>query len=367
MRALLSGKITEDGLKALLKKLYDSAMATRGFTCYDRPTNVFIYLYTSRENAEGGSTWIAMLSKSFGEDKPTISIKPEQMAQLGKKPEVKFGLQEGKIRAIFREIVSAEDVAAQQAEARFPLEPASHLKVGQSVRFSKETPLMPELEPADPMAALSKIRRLPPGTRIEIAQVATKQGTPWYAVKVFDGSGAVVDTGWVNSVALMGQFRVDDKAKLRKQAEYEQELKEKYLKQIAKKHGLTVKQLQEIGDEGISEDWPFPNPAEAVFQPAETPGAVPKEAQDSERGEKGYTVVAASSERGLTVISVVLKGAYSKDEIMELSRELKRKYAPDRAVQIGFYESIDAVDENKSIGQYKCKELDEKLDWGGKR
>jgi hypothetical protein len=275
MRALVSGKITEEGLKALLRKLYDSAMATRGFTYYEGPTNVFIYLYTSKENAEGGSTYIAMLSKTYGEKKPTVSIKAAQMAQLGKKPEVKFGLQESKRRTIYKEIGWAEDRAMKEAE--------------------------------------------------------TQHGNL---------------------------------------ASNESKLVEKYRKQVAHKYGLTTEQLKEIDLEGFTKDWPSPMFTEAGQSKEEAPVIRPKETEQlpvTQGVPKGHTVVAAESKRSLTTISVVLKGEYSKDEIMELSRKLKRTYAPDRAVEIGFYESVEAVDENKPIGQYKGKGQEENLNWGGKQ
>lgn len=121
MRALVSGQITEEGLKALLGKLYDSAIARRDFKYHDCPTNVFIYLYTSRENAETGSAWIAMLGKGKG-DKPRISVKKAQMKLLGKKPQVKFGLSEDKRKAVFKEAVAAQDRAMREADSKYPPE-----------------------------------------------------------------------------------------------------------------------------------------------------------------------------------------------------------------------------------------------------
>lgn len=75
------------------------------------------------------------------------------------------------------------------------------LEVGKAYQLSKETSLMPELDPADPMSAIAKVRILPAGTVIRIASEADKRGTPWYNVRVV-GSG---HSGWINSIGLLGQ------------------------------------------------------------------------------------------------------------------------------------------------------------------
>ena len=54
-----------------------------------------------------------------------------------------------------------------------------------------------------------------------------------------------------NGAAYMDAFQ--EKDKLAKQ------LMGKYHDQVAKKYGLTRKQLDEIGNEGLQKSWPFPN------------------------------------------------------------------------------------------------------------
>lgn len=74
------------------------------------------------------------------------------------------------------------------------------LKEGSSYRISKKTPLMPELEPSDPIAAVAAMRQLPPGTSLRVTNRQTSSGTLWYEVETSTGA-----TGWINSIALIRQ------------------------------------------------------------------------------------------------------------------------------------------------------------------
>jgi hypothetical protein len=123
LHAVVSGKLTELGLKQLLQKLYDEANGTRGFKYHEgKPTNVFIYLYTSRDHYKSGmGQWIAMLSKG-GEGVPIdTEIRTDLIAELDKAPEVKQGLPESKRMEIFRAIVAAEDRADADAQRMYPV------------------------------------------------------------------------------------------------------------------------------------------------------------------------------------------------------------------------------------------------------
>lgn len=256
---LVSGKITEPGLRALLNKLYSSTKARRGFKYHDSPTNIYIYAFTSKERAGSGmGQWIAMLQKNRDDGKPTISINERQIAQLGAKPKERFGLSEKKRKEIWQELVLAEDRARKRAEEQYPLDPTQSLRVGQVFPLSKQTPLMPELEPADPMAALQKMRRLPPETTIKVLRVAMKKQTAFYFVEATSPSKVSRGSGWINSIALIGQGQVDSGKQLEKQAELENRLIDKYKDELAKKYGLTRKQLGEISLEVFKKDWSFP-------------------------------------------------------------------------------------------------------------
>lgn len=121
LHAVVSGTLTELGLKQLLQKLYDEANATRGFKYHGgKPTHVFIYLYTSRDHFKSGmGQWIAMLSKIGENSRVDTQVKTELISQLDAKPEVKHGFPESKRKEIFRAIVTAEDRA--DAQRMYPL------------------------------------------------------------------------------------------------------------------------------------------------------------------------------------------------------------------------------------------------------
>lgn len=105
---LVSGEITEQGLRALLNELY-SKMQLKRFENRRNPTHFVIWAYTSKEYAESDSgQQIAMLTK-LGDRDIKISFNERQMAQIGVKPEEKVGLSEAQRREIWNEIVKAED------------------------------------------------------------------------------------------------------------------------------------------------------------------------------------------------------------------------------------------------------------------
>lgn len=260
LHAVVSGGITEPGLKALLQKLYAEANATRGFKYHGgKPTHIFIYLYTSPEHFKPGrGQWIAMLSKVGEGSQVDTQVKTELISQLTAKPEVRSGLSESTRKEIFRAIVLAEDRADSEAQQRYPLEPAEHLAVGQTMSLSRQTPLMPELDPADPMAALQRMKQLPPGSQISVVAVSRKHTVPWYQVRASAPSGSSLGSGWINGTALRGQSTFDPREQLRKQGDLMDTLTKKYKKEIATKHNLTEEQMSQISVEGISKNWPMP-------------------------------------------------------------------------------------------------------------
>ena len=79
------------------------------------------------------------------------------------------------------------------------------LEKGRTYSVSKVTPLMPELNPTDPIQAMNKMKKLPQGTRIKILNVKAKNNTPWYEVETYNVNDPMVGKGWINSTALIGQ------------------------------------------------------------------------------------------------------------------------------------------------------------------
>ena len=75
------------------------------------------------------------------------------------------------------------------------------LVVGESYRFSGKVPLMPELDPADPIAAIRRVIEITPGSVVRVVETADQRGTPWYGVMLARSEST---TGWINSTALIG-------------------------------------------------------------------------------------------------------------------------------------------------------------------
>lgn len=82
---------------------------------------------------------------------------------------------------------------------------AYSLELGQSYYLAKQTPLAQEMRPADPMAALKRMKYIPAGYAIKIIGRSKVYGTPWYKVIVKDRKGSHRGSGWINSTALLGQ------------------------------------------------------------------------------------------------------------------------------------------------------------------
>lgn len=139
LHAVVSGSITEPGLRQLLQKMYHEARAARGFKYHGgKPTHVFIYLYTSREHFRSGmGQWIAMLSKVGEDSQPESRVKTELISQLTAKPEVKHGLSESKRKEIFTASVRAEDRAHKNAQRLYPLKPG-HSQAEATAQFRKQ-------------------------------------------------------------------------------------------------------------------------------------------------------------------------------------------------------------------------------------
>lgn len=75
------------------------------------------------------------------------------------------------------------------------------LEVGKAYTVSRDTPVMPSADPADPMKALANMHTLRAGYAFSVLRTMRVRGTLWYQVRVGEG----VVEGWVNAVALVGQ------------------------------------------------------------------------------------------------------------------------------------------------------------------
>lgn len=114
---VLGPDVTEAELHALLEQQYDEIMSRRGFQYHERPTNVFVYVYETRDRAEAEQgLWLGMLAKGASDAEPRVTIRSEAVAGLGAEAEDRHGLSEDERKAIFRRIVQSEDRAMDDAE-----------------------------------------------------------------------------------------------------------------------------------------------------------------------------------------------------------------------------------------------------------
>jgi len=80
-----------------------------------------------------------------------------------------------------------------------------NLDIGQSYILSKKTPLMPSIDPTDPLNAIEQMKQIPAGGVIKVYEIQKKRETPWYRVTATDHTKNMVGSGWINSSALLGQ------------------------------------------------------------------------------------------------------------------------------------------------------------------
>lgn len=83
----------------------------------------------------------------------------------------------------------------------------SSLKMEKVYELESSTPLMPERRPSDAMSALTLTKKMLSKTKIKVVTIDDSDSTPnpWYQVKVLNSKNKAIATGWINSVALIGQ------------------------------------------------------------------------------------------------------------------------------------------------------------------
>jgi len=110
----------------------------------------------------------------------------------------------GGLRVVRAEATIPYRMDAAKAAATPRLGQWDALVVGQTYRLSRQTPLMPALNPIDPMAGVGAMRQIPAGGLITVKETAEKGGANWYRVEA-RGVTEPIGKGWVNGVALMTQ------------------------------------------------------------------------------------------------------------------------------------------------------------------
>jgi len=87
------------------------------------------------------------------------------------------------------------------------------LVIGNRYRLGKDTPLMPEYEPLEPLSAIPHIKTLSKGGVFKVIDIRKKRHTPWYYVEC-EGK-----KGWINCIALVGQnFELVESTDIKAQA-----------------------------------------------------------------------------------------------------------------------------------------------------
>jgi hypothetical protein len=260
---LASGTLTISNLKDLLERLYRRAIQTPGFrNHFGAVTHVFIYVYTSKEHFQsGGGQWVAMLSKVGKDREKLVDVREEFLQQLKLPPETRHGLSENERKEIFKRLVSAEDETLHRAEAEYPMDPTQSLSVGDTFQLTKDTPLVADPEPTDPLMSLKQMRTIPARAYIRIEKVYQSKrsiATHWYAVDCLNQQKQYLGSGWVNSMALMGQGNIDIKRQLELQSIREEELREERKSAISQELNISRELLDELEKEGLEKNWPLP-------------------------------------------------------------------------------------------------------------
>ena len=106
---LVSGEVTEQNLRALLRQQHAEISSRKGFQYHFSPTNIHIYLYDTKEKAEAEKgLWLAMSTMSYSEREATILVKTDQITRLGQEPQEKFGMTEAERQQVYRELVLSD-------------------------------------------------------------------------------------------------------------------------------------------------------------------------------------------------------------------------------------------------------------------
>jgi hypothetical protein len=110
------------------------------------------------------------------------------------------------LRVVAAESRIRRPLGAGAASAASQYASAQGLRAGVTYRLSRETPLAPERRPSDPLRAIAATRRLPPGTLVTVSRIdRSDAANPWYHVAATTAGGTQLGTGWINSIALIGQ------------------------------------------------------------------------------------------------------------------------------------------------------------------
>lgn len=107
---------SEADLRLILDQVYTEAWARKGFSFHPTPTHLLIRAYPTKEHAEAGmAQWLAQLSRIgvAGEPQFELAIAAASIAEV---PADTSGLSEAQRKAIWVEVVQAEDRAMKETK-----------------------------------------------------------------------------------------------------------------------------------------------------------------------------------------------------------------------------------------------------------
>jgi hypothetical protein len=257
---LVSGSITEDGLRALLLKIYDSSMTKGGYKYHPRPTVVAIYAYTSRAKYDAqAAQWVAMLLKHGDETSPKISVSDREITVASIKPEERFGLSEDERIKIYQELfqtlckaeADGQRLAVDQATRSFTL--------GKNLILSKSVMLQPadSFDLAFPHDS-GDYWTVPERSTIRILDKRESPDNIIFCATMLNSPGRQTMIGWVEGSSLLEATGVDPSDLFSKVSDLQDELKTKYEEQIARKYNFTRFHTGQIDREGFRKNWPYP-------------------------------------------------------------------------------------------------------------
>jgi hypothetical protein len=143
---------------------------------------------------------LALLNIDLEVEKISDSINIEAIVMSSNIPEPKFKDKKVGLNETFIYYPLKGNIITESEYGSF-----QSLKMGKTYLISAITPLMPELNPSDPIVAVAKMREIVKGNRIKILKIASKTNVPWYKVRVYDKENKSTGIGWINSYALLKQ------------------------------------------------------------------------------------------------------------------------------------------------------------------
>jgi hypothetical protein len=119
-KCIVSGRVTEAGLRSLLGRLYAEVSRMGGFQRFEHPDSIQIMLFTNEEDATSNmALWIAMLCDWDGPAK--IQINEAKLKDLNAPPQPRMGLSDEHRRKIFWEACIASNRAYAETDVLCPL------------------------------------------------------------------------------------------------------------------------------------------------------------------------------------------------------------------------------------------------------